>query len=322
MSISTTQLDLGYEQTVPRWLCHRHALGEVFISDSARVDATTFAVAAQIPRAHSLWGDHRLPFHDAFATAEAARQGTFVVLHRHLEVPVGLPFSLRRFWFQVADLQAYRDDRRTPLQGRLVYRLAGARTLGDELGDLTFEGELLVDGVVALRYGGDVVFMPREDYQALRAYQRDRLQLEPGRSLPPPLPAEAVGRADRRNVVLGALPADAGGQFELLPDLSHPAFFDHAYDHVPGPFIVEGFRQAAVVVAHRTGALGSAEVAATGLDVTFQAFAEFDGELRCTASVIGPDGRDLLVGARLEQFGRVLAEARIRLRPYPPQDAA
>jgi hypothetical protein len=320
-SPTITHADLSYEQTVPRRLAHRHALGEVFISDSAETGPNVFVVAAQIPRAHSLWSDHRLAYHDAFATAEAVRQGTFIVLHRHLQVPLGLPFSLRRFRFQVRELGAFQDDRRSPLQGRLTYRLAGGRTVGDELGDLTFEGELTVGGVEALEYGGDVVFMPRDDYEALRAYQRARLPLRPRGTELSPVPASAVGRMDGRNVVIGRhQDGPEGVRCELLPDLSHPAFFDHAYDHVPGPFIAEGFRQAAVVCAHQAGALESAEVAATGLDVTFRAFAEFDGDLECVAALAAPDGPDVVVNACLKQFGKVVAEGQIRLRAYPVGD--
>src|SRR2546421_5590373 len=107
---------LAFEQTVPRTLAHRRALGEVFVADSAQVGDDEFLLALQVPRAHSLWFDRLVPYHDPFAMAEACRQGAFVVVHRYLRVPHGLPFSLQRVEFRVPDLESYRDGGETPLE--------------------------------------------------------------------------------------------------------------------------------------------------------------------------------------------------------------
>jgi hypothetical protein len=108
---------------------------------------------------------------------------------------------------------------------------------------------------------GDLVFLAPEDYAALRAYHRRR---NPSESAPPPaggpaLAAAASGRLDQRNSVLGEPAADgsagAATRYPVIIDRQHPSFFDHGYDHAPGPLLVEAYRQAAIVTAHRTGAL-------------------------------------------------------------------
>lgn len=314
---------LTFEQTVPRATAHRRAVGEVFVTDSARVGEDEFLLAWQVPRAHSLWGDRLGDLHDPFATAEAARQGCFVVLHRHLDIPLDLPFSLQRFEFQVhGGLEPYRDDRRTPLQGLLRYSIGQKEFRGGELGSLRIHGELEIDGVRAMTISGDVVFLSRGDYQALRTFQRSRKPLADIAPWKPaaPVAAELVGRRDARNIVVGeAVPLafpSRPSRYPLVIDRGHPSYFDHDYDHVPGPFIVEGFRQTGILAACDSGALASPVAAMTGLTATFADFGEFEAPLEFSAEVVpGSEGRaNVRVG--LHQFGAQIAEGLIELTPF------
>ncbi|MDF5752444.1 AfsA-related hotdog domain-containing protein [Spongiactinospora sp. TRM90649] len=305
-----------FERTVPRAIAHRQAVGEVFVTDSARGRDGDYLVAVQLPRAHSLWHDRDVPFHDTFSTAEAARQGSFVVLHRYFDVPVGLPFSLLRWRFRIEDLDAYRDDRATPLQGVLRYRVEDKGRAGAGFGDMTLTGTLDIGGVTAMTLSGDVVFFDRDDYRVLREYQQAaKPTADPSQPRPEPLAAARVGRLDRRNVVIGE---PSGDRFPYVIDTTHPSYFDHAYDHVPGPFIVEGFRQASLVAAVESGALPSPRAAVTACSTVFAGFGEFGGLLECSTEVGDrtPDGR-VSVDLGLHQYGRRLAEATVELTPHP-----
>jgi hypothetical protein len=311
---------LSFERTVPCSHAHRRALGEVFVADSVAVGADAYLLAIQLPRAHSVWFDRTVPYHDTLSTAEAARQGAFVVVHRHLGVPVGLPFSLRSFEVRIHDLEAYRDDERTPLEGILRFRLSQRDLRGDEIGSLAFEGEVEVGDRLAMTLGGGIMFLPKADYEALREYQRTR---KPVASAPPervaPLAPELVGRVDSRNVVIGeGRPAAAAGEarYPLVIDRTHPSFFDHDYDHVPGPLMVEAFRQASLVTATRSGALPSPVAAVTHCEMAFSDFGEFDAVVEISvAPVAEADGIALSVGAH--QFGKQIGAGRIDLRPWP-----
>lgn len=332
---------LRFERTVPCAIAHRRAVGEVFVTDSTQVGEHEYALAIQVPRAHSLWFDRPPGQHDTLSAMEAARQGTFVVVHRYLGIAIDLPFSLHRVRFQVTDTDLFVDDERSPFEGVVHYRLVREKQTGADLGSLSFTGMLTVGGSPAMDLSGDIVFMPGADYETLRAYQRARKPIPSGG--PPPLPSRLdpalVGRMDARNVVIGP-PADrpeppdevdratavdraagtGGGdglRFRLVPDRRHPAFFDHDYDHVPGPFIVEGFRQAALVAAVRAGALDAPAAAVTGCAVAFTDFGEFEAEIECSARVNGAseDGR-VSVAVGLLQFGERLAEGEIELSPH------
>ncbi|MDA0566065.1 hypothetical protein LG943_17340 [Streptomonospora sp. S1-112] len=312
---------LSFEQTVPCSVAHRRALGEVFVADSAAGPDGDVFLALQLPRAHTLWFDRTTPFHDTFSVAEAARQGSFVALHRHLGVPVGLPFTLQRFEFAVADLECYRDSGTAPLEGILRYTVADRADRGTDFSEMRLRGEVTVGGRPAMTIDADVVFLARDDYAALRRFQLSRKPAGEPFTPPPPFPPELVGRLDRRNVVVGDSPvASEGGEarFAFVVDRTHPSFFDHDYDHVPGPFIVEGFRQAALVTAVRTGAAASPLMAVTGCATRFTNFGEFDSLLECTADVgeVTAEGA-VTVEVGLHQFGKRLAEGRVELTPLP-----
>lgn len=135
-----------------------------------------------------------------------------------------------------------------------------------------------------------------------------------------------MGRENPRNVVIG-LPGqeartddgpDDGGasRFLLAADPHHPAFFDHEYDHVPGPLMVEGMRQAAVAAACRAGAMATPHALAVGCEAAFLDFAEFEADLVHEAEVGAPgaDGR-IPVAVVLRQFGKPIVEGRIDLLP-------
>ena len=309
---------LSFERTVPRSLVHRAALAEVYVADSLQIAEDEFALAVQVPRAHCVWFDRRVPYHDPLATAEAARQGVYVIVHRHIGLPVGLTFSLQRLELSVEDLDGYRDVG-APLQGILTLRITEQTRSGGTLGSMTLKGDIAVDGEVLVRVGGDVVFLSSDDFAALRAYQRRR---NPPESAPPPavgpaLDAAACGRLDRRNSVLGEPPAD-GDRFPLVVDQQHPSFFDHGYDHAPGPLIVEAYRQAAIVAAHGAGALPSPVCALVGLSAFFKDFAELDARIEVSAAVADrSDDGSVAVDVALHQFDKELSTGRVTLRPYP-----
>lgn len=308
--------ELSHEQTVPKSIAHRWAVSEVFVTDSAQVADNEFLLAWQLPRAHLLWADRHTRHHDPFASAEAARQGTFVVLHRHLGVQVGVPFSLQRFEFQVSDLEPYLDDQHRPLQGLLRYRITEREERAGQLNNMTLAGELEIAGRTVMTIGGDIVFMSRADYEALRAFQRANKPITPGAPPPPtaePIEPELVGRSNPRNVAVGR-PVPGKEGYPVVVDRTHPSFFDHDYDHVPGPFTVEGFRQMAVMTAHRSGVLKASDAVLTGLLTSFTDFGEFEAPLFFQADEPeqAPGGR-VAVRVGLRQFGKEIAMGRIEL---------
>jgi hypothetical protein len=317
-------VSLRFDQTVPRQLAHRRALGEVFVADSAQVADDAYVLALQVPRAHSLWFDRRSDYHDPLSLVEATRQASFVIVHRHLGVPVGLPFTLQSVCFRTDDLGCFVDSRRAPLEGVLSLRVVQRREAGSLQGSLRLAGSVEVGGAQAMTMEGEIVFMSSADYEALRAYQRRRKPLggDPSPAVQGLAPAD-VGRADPRNVVVGEPAQTAGGlSFPLVVDRTHPSFFDHDFDHVPGPLLGEAFRQAAIVTAYRAGELAVPEAIVTACEAAFSDFAELDAPVQITVSPRrGQATRRLELDVEVRQLDRRIAEASITLRAYPDDPA-
>ncbi len=320
-SLAAARAQLSLTQTVPRELAHRKALGEVFVADSAELGSDEFLVAIQIPRAHSLWFDRRAPYHDALALVEASRQGSFVLMHRHLGVPIGLPFTLHRVDFQVIDLEAFRDDYATPLEAIYHARLHDRQVRGDVLIGMTLRADLVITGAPAATLSGEIAFLPQREYDAMRAVQRARLPDARARQPLRRVDPARVGRIDSRNVVVGETdgpPRDNGEAFyPLVVDERHPSFYDHPQDHVPGPLLIEAYRQAAILTAQSAGALPSPVAAVMRCDATFGEFCEPEAPAMCSAAVMATSDGRVSLSVGLHQFDRRIADARIELKSYP-----
>ncbi|WP_280399990.1 ScbA/BarX family gamma-butyrolactone biosynthesis protein [Nocardia carnea] len=304
---------LAFDQAVPRALAHRRAVAEVFVTDTAVAGDGDYLAAVQIPRAHSLWSDRMLPCHDPLSVVEAVRQSLLVIGQRYLRVPADAPASLQRMGFAVEDLSALRDDERTPLEGVVRIRSAQDPATSGYYQNVSFEAQVVIAGVPAMTLAGGGIAFPRDAYDELRTLQQ---RSAAATSAPPPEPIdpESVGRRDPRNIVLGT----AGDRLVVRVDQRHPSFFDHPYDHVPGPLLLEAFRQAALLTGTRSGLLADPFAAVTGLRAEFREFAELDGALTCTAEP-EPDSEPgfVIVRATLHQYGKQVATGTVELTARP-----
>ncbi|WP_024806333.1 AfsA-related hotdog domain-containing protein [Nocardia sp. BMG51109] len=311
--------DLSFAQTVPCWQAHRRSLGEVFVADTAQVGTEEFLAAMQIPRAHSLWFDRLADYHDPFAAVEAVRQAMTVIGHRHLQAPRGTSLSLQRLEIEVEDQSAFREQGIEPLEG--VVRLRMDRSAGREyFVEHTFAATVTVGNALAMIVRGGGIAFPPEAYEQFRRHQQADREADAA-PVAEPVDPQRVGRRDPRNVVVGSPRAEADSRqvLPLVVNRRHPSFFDHEYDHVPGPLMLEGFRQASLIVACEAGALESPVAMATAVTGKFSGFAELDAavELSCRVDH-DPDFGDAHVDIEMFQFGTRIAESRVEVSPYSP----
>lgn len=286
--------DLSYESTVPRGIVHRHAVSEVFLTDSARVSDTRFLVAAHLPTTHAFFGDQPRPGRaDPLYFVETSRQACVLLAHRYHGVPRGYGFVFRSSTMTVLDADALRLGAE-PAAVVLTVDVPDVQHRNGIAYQMELSVEAAVNGRPAIRFTGVQLMLPRETFAQLRA--TGMAQSDPGRQDGPPVAPHTVGRTSPRNVVLSAVD---GGEHELIVDQSHPVFFDHPQDHAPGLLLVEAFRQAAFAVA--PGELAS-------MDLTFDRFVELGTTVRVLAEATG-DG----AAVRLVQGGQTVASATVRV---------
>lgn len=320
----TDSLMLSFERTVPCSLAHRRAIGEVFVTDTAEAGPDEYVAAVQIPRAHLLWFDRCAEYHDPLSMVEAIRQAVIVLGHRYLGVPAGTPVSLQSIEVTVEDISAFRDARNVPLEGIARIRLTPPPSSHLCVGESSFDASLTIEGSLALTIRGRGAHFPADVYRQLRIHQQatrpadnagDHADVE--RAHP-----ATVGRTDRRNVVVGAEPVRCGPDgtalIPLVVDQRHPAFFDHPYDHVPGPLLLEGCRQAAILAAVDAEVLDSPVVALTSCAMTFDGFAELGPPVGFSVAVFAdPDSGGATVELAAYQFGQRIGLCSLELSPHP-----
>ena len=279
-------VELRFDATVPRRLVHRSSIAEVFVTDSVQTGPDTYAVAAQLPRAHMVGED--ASFHDFLLLVEVARQSGVLVAHRHLDVDLDMAFVFRRLRLTMADPSSLRVGS-APAQIVVSMTVDVSRNRAGRVQGLKFTGEVAVDGRSAFVGHGELVFVSRTAFRALRG--RSRGGSLPGDGVLPnfvPASPATVGRRDQRNVVLTepttASDGAAAGAVMII-DVTHPHIFDHPLDHAPGNLQLEAARQLAIAAVARANGLDPRSLQITAADADFSDFAELDRVTRVSATL-------------------------------------
>ncbi|MEU6770743.1 ScbA/BarX family gamma-butyrolactone biosynthesis protein [Streptomyces sp. NPDC046759] len=306
---------LTFERTVPRGLVHRHALSEVFLTDSARVDEHRFVAAAQLPPSHAYYTDHITPpAVDPLLLLECCRQAETHAVHTHFGAPLGTKFVLQEWSMTLSDAA------RTPAAGGPVpviieagtqdaqwiagtlrglgYRMRVSAS-GRTLGEVTMRVKYVTEGVYAKLRGRAAGTAPTSE--SYRGVESSGL-VEPGH----------VGRGRPENVVLlDPVRTEDAVTARLRVAGGHPSLFDHPQDHVPGMVLMEAGRQAALLSARTFTGDGPDRWRVGGLRASFGAYAELDEPL--TVRAHRPEGEETpgrpTVRIGFEQAGRDVAQA-------------
>ena len=114
-------------------------------------------------------------------------------------------------------------------------------------------------------------------------------------------------RMDRRNAVLEYSSYVTRGQCRLLVDQSHPFFFDHPLDHVPGLLLLEAAVQAAQDRAEFPCFVGAVRA-------KFHKYAYFDAPIWVEVTHRA-EGTQLCCNVKILQGNHLRAEIEVDLRP-------
>jgi A-factor biosynthesis hotdog domain len=242
-----------FDATVPRQFAHKRAVEEIFLTDIlVRESRGQILACAQLPRSHALYNEIENGFHDLLLILEIGRQGMTIYGHGWLDVPEGTAFVMSGLQAEVTDLHALRQGE-APAELVIDVPFGKERTDGrGRIRGYKLEGACTIDGRPAIDFRGEALLIPEALYERIRSV---RVEGEP-RIRPAPLPVEParVGRRSPRNVVVGD-PSSSAGELRcaLIAETSHPSFFDHPLDHVPGMLMLEVARQAALLYVGERG---------------------------------------------------------------------
>jgi 2-oxo-3-(phosphooxy)propyl 3-oxoalkanoate synthase len=282
---------LSFEQTVPRAWVHKRSLDNVLLTELRACADDRFICAGRLPTAHYFFNDaERTPHNDILFYTELGRQASLAVCHAFLEVSTEDVFV-----FEGSDA-AVTDAAWTPA----CPSAHDSVVIEIRIRELTRRKNNAVSRVVTehtMWIGTDHVFtgtgaftiQPAALFQRLRRTAATR-----NASAPSGAPQDGnaqtrtarVPRASGHNISISAprrAENTAGFATSLIVDHTHPYFFDHACDHVPGMLLLEGCAQLALTAFGEAAGAQAAGISA--YEVSFTQFVETGIPTTLTACV-------------------------------------
>lgn len=309
---------LAFDRGVPRSLVHKMAVSEVLLTDAVRTGPHRFTVAAQWPQHHVLFGNGICPTGtvDPLLLLETVRQTGIYLSHVHYDVPRLHPFVLTSVDYEL-EPPAPRSPARTGPHCVLLDVVCTLETDTPGRFGMSLDARVVVDGRIEGRVGLCWQAVSPARYERLRYPTGHRTDRPTGPGTPRPVlpapaaPAQTFGRFDDRDGMLSGGPQP--DTWELRLDTTHPVYFDHGCDHIPGMALIESFAQAATLASGRITGVRPADLRWT-LDsgsVSFLGFGELDGPVRITAEPVReqPESGTCVIRVQAEQEGKALAVA-------------
>jgi hypothetical protein len=289
-----------------RTLVHKRFPENVLLTGIRACADDRFICTGRIPTAHPLFNDGgRTPREDILFYTEVGRQGSLAVSHAYLNVGLDDVFIFERSEAAITDA---------------IWRLPStADTVEIEIKIReTVKRKNVVTRVIAdhsMTVGGEHVFTGtgRWTIQSAAIFKRLRRGTAEASA-----PAEPPRTAAVSNRVIAPLETNGDGAIgsSLIVDTTHPFFFDHACDHVPGMLLLEGFAQMALGVCASSGA-ASPRMAVMGYDADFTQFVECtlptSLTARPTTDVVAGEGAAPITEIVVGQRDVVAGTARVRV---------
>jgi hypothetical protein len=282
---------LSFDEAVPRHLVHKVSLSEVLLTGAVQAEKDRFVVAARWPSDHQLYRPTAPGIGDPSLLIESVRQSAIYICHRFYDIPpAGRPFVMAGIEVEIdAPGLPYAPGEALPV---LLEAVCTRTATAPKRFGMAMEATLYIGG---RRHGRSHVrweVMDERRYAVVRsrkcAQPSADTAADPVASVADRLPAAVAGRLRPQDVLLAPHPQGTPGVWQLMLDESHPVYFDHGGDHVPGMVLIEAMRQAAhaaTVVVHPGNTVPELW-APLSLASSFERFGALDAPVTITAQPI------------------------------------
>ncbi|NLV80875.1 MAG: hypothetical protein GXY65_16340 [Rhodococcus sp.] len=325
--MTATAPALSFDRNIPRDIVHRESIAEVFLTD-AQPSGSGAVFAAQLPRNHSYFSDHRgtATTYDPLLLIEVFRQVAIYYAHTFVGVERAQKFIFGAADFEIVDRETFRIGS-CPGHCTITAEVLEEKKRDEVVIGLTLEMTAYIEGQVAAREKMAFQWMPPEVWGRIRCRGRNSLGLPDAHEVPAAAPVArmrpgAVGRHNPRNAILANPTIDEGGaEISALTviDTNHPSLFDHALDHVPGMLQFEAARQIAMAAANASLGFDTNRMVMHRLEMKFEKFGEFEIDTFARATVeADPNEEGALVATiRITQGEESIASGRVYLQVMP-----
>ncbi|MFB7501940.1 ScbA/BarX family gamma-butyrolactone biosynthesis protein [Streptomyces broussonetiae] len=303
---------------MPAATVHKADVAEILVTDAGRLGEDRFAVAVRWPCDHRLYRPGAGRTGDSTFLVETVRQAAIHLCHRFYGIALtGHPFVMTGIEVDIdAPGLPYDPHRALPV----LLEAVCTRTTGNPRRfGMAMEATLYIHGVRRGRARVLWEVMDERRYAVVRG--RNCPQPVAGAPVTPTagrrdlLTPARVGRQRSEDVLLAVDPQGAGNRWQLVLDHTHPVYFDHGGDHVPGMVLLEAVRQAAYAATVPTGPRRAVQELWTPLSLaaSFERFAALDAPVLITAVACQQNGAfdhfDFQLTAT--QHGQTLLRARL-----------
>jgi len=284
-------IKLSFEQTVPRSLVHKRSLENVLLTEVRSAGADTFICAGRVPTAHRFFNDAaRTPQNDILFYTELGRQASLAVSHTFLGISTADVFIFEGSQAVMAD-EAFRFG----FQSSADSVITEINVLSAERRKNNIVNRVVAEHIMSI--GGREVFRGTGAWNIQPAALFHRLRRMSARGAQPPSHASdtfenksgrKASRRDCDNVVISVTELSTSGTAvaSLIVDETHPYFFDHPCDHVPGMLLLEGCAQLAMAAVSGSPSVPARTLAIRGYEMNFVQFVECGLPITLTAHVI------------------------------------
>jgi 3-hydroxymyristoyl/3-hydroxydecanoyl-(acyl carrier protein) dehydratase len=280
---------LSFEQTVPRSLVHKRSIENVLLTEVRAVNDDRFICAGRIPAAHRFFNDAgRMPRKDILFYTELGRQASLAICHAFLGVARDEVFIFQQSQAVLDPSICQRGPRADAVVTEIRIQEIERRR-NNAVSRVVAEHIMSLDGERVFHGTGAWTVQPAALFKRLRRIGKGGM---PGTN-PQPAEDNLDPAAARNNVISAVQAGDNPADFLtfLTIDQTHPYFFDHSCDHVPGMLLLEGCAQLARSVAGPTLATAAQQATVSAYDVDFYQFVECDAPVTLAAHVETADSR-------------------------------
>lgn len=274
-----TQWEANYAQSAEKHLVHKAFNGEVFLTDSHRIDESTFEIAAFLPRAHTYYNDTQdSTRHDVSTLLEVFRQCSILVAHKFYGVALN-----SKFIFDSADFKVLHNEilENSPQSYQSIIKITILQVKhkrGNNYG-LLLDMQLFIGSKKYATKIMDMSWFAPEIYEKLRGKVANENYTPLDNHQ---ISSKSLGRNATTNIVITQfLQESQYFQTTIIPNQAHPAFFDHPLDHIPASLLIEASRQSSLLAIRDLYHLTPTDVYVSGIKIDFKAFCGLHNDNFC-----------------------------------------
>ena len=297
----------GVEPSAMRALVHKHLPENVLLSDIRARGDDHFVCTGRVPTDHSLFNDiGRIPTQDVMFYTEVGRQASLAMTHAFFNASLDDVFIFEDSKAAVSE-SVWQLPQSRPFDS-FVIEIAvreAIRRKHDAVCHIVADHRMTVGNEQVFRGTGTWTIQSAAVFGRLRKASiqsaAESVDWQPRTSIAdctPPMPNHS------QNVVISGLEwtqHHSQAATALVVDRSHPYFFDHNCDHVPGMLLLEGCAQVALEMFAQSDPVSS-QAAILAYDMSFTKFVECDEPTTLTARCIHGQRSALGVSQRSVQI--------------------